>query len=141
MDINALDDTEDGNPPLFHYLSHHASTVHSPLGFSRSVDFEYDNGCHVANMDDLFATADLKIKNRLGDGALHIVAINGRTLGRRATNYIKYRPNRHDAEVFRFLVSEKGLDPLMEDAKGRSSLDLAVEGRREAILEIFKQKN
>lgn len=141
MDINALDGTLQGNPPLFHYLAHHANTVKHPQRWLPPDDFKSDLKCHVANFDDFLATADLQVKNKLGDGALHIVAWNETGLGGYEPRWSVKRPQKHDAEVMRFLVTEKGLDPLLEDAKGRSSLDLAAHLQREAILDLFKQKN
>lgn len=49
------------------------------------------------------------------------------------------RLDEHDAEVFRFFVMQKGLDPLAKDAKGRSSPDVAAVGKRGAILKLFQQ--
>ena len=144
MDINAPDATPQGNPPLFHYLAHHANCVHHPSRFIRMGEFNVETKCHVRNFDDFFDdddTVDLRIKNKVGDGALHVVAWNETGLDGGKLDYSSKRPQNHDANVMQFLVSKKGLDPLVEDAKGRSSLDLAAQLRRQRLLEVFKPKN
>jgi hypothetical protein len=144
LNINAPDATPQGNPPLLHYLSHHADCVHHPSRYTSSVDFKFETTCHVDNFDDFFGDesgADLRIKNNIGDGALHIVAWNETGLDGETLYFSQRRSESHDANVMRFLVTKKGLDPLVEDAKGRSSLDLAAQLRREKILEVFRPKN
>ena len=132
LPINGPDGTVHGNPPLFHYLAHHAGPERK--------DSTSHLKCHVDNFSSFFANADLTVRNKMGDTALHCVARKTKADGTKLC-YAKCRPDRHDAEVFRFLVGEKGLDPLLEDAKGRSSLDVAAEGGRKEILEVFQQRN
>lgn len=149
MDINAPDATLRGNPPLFHYLAHHAITVRQPYSFT-SAKFLSETECHVRSFDDFFRSdgtkkdgpfVNLHVKNNAGDGALHIVTWNEVDLDGEKLDYGSRRSQKHDAEVMRFLVTRKGLDPFMEDAKGRSSLDLAAHLGRQGILDVFKQRN
>jgi ankyrin repeat protein len=135
------DETPQHNPPLLHYLDHHPQSVSTMGQFAFSSKSKGIETCHVDHFDDFFATADLKVKNGLGNGALHIVAANDRSLDGEEIDDFPKRPDGHDAEVMRFLVGEKGLDPLLEDAKGRSSLDLAAALGRGAILNVFKPQN
>jgi hypothetical protein len=77
----------------------------------------------------------------VGDTALHVLARN-KQLGGGEYAGDGGRPDDHDTAVFAFLVREKGLDPLVEDARGRSSLDVAAEPscKRQAILDVFKER-
>ena len=133
MDVNAADGTAAGNPPLFHYLAHHAETV----GRRRPFEFKLDTGCHVASFEDFFGAADLAVRNTFGDTALHVVSRNAMP-DHTALDFHARRPDEHDAVVFRFLIKEKGLDPLVEDGKGRSALDIAQGERRTAIMKLFQ---
>ena len=133
IDAGIAVDTPDknGDPPLFVYLryigpfSPHRvlnSTVTTP---PKDADYE-PQPQQIARFEALFANANLKVRNMRGDTALHVVASP---------------PNRqHDVAIFKFLV-DKGLDPLAEDHSGRSSLDVASEAGKDAILELFRKRN
>ena len=115
-DINVRD--KQACPPLFYYLLSPAKEHVSK-----------DECCHVGNFSHLFDRAtDVRACNTDGETGLHVIA-------RRE----KMRPTwpGHDRTLFEFMVG-KGLDPLVEDAKGRSSLDVAAACGRDEILELFQ---
>lgn len=64
---------------------------------------------------------DLSVKNKKGQGLLHIAGKAG------------------DLETFKYLVG-KGLDPRSEDVEGRSALDCAMASGSEGILGMFKRE-
>lgn len=94
---------------------------------------------HLSLFDALFGSADLHIGNKVGDSALHVLARN-QTIDGRELRVGQGRPDGHDAAVFRFLVQRKGLNPLVEDATGRTALDVAAAEGREAILEVLRSE-
>lgn len=75
--------------------------------------------CHVDNFELFFGDAHVFAKNDALETALHIVA------QRPKKSYYSAIAQSHDATLFKFLVS-KGLDPLAEHARWRSSLDVAA---------------
>jgi ankyrin repeat protein len=113
-----------GSPPLFYYLAS-----------SQRDDYKApeDSCCHVENFatyfsDDIVEDLDVHAKNKNGENALHIIA-------RREKN--KSTKPKHDKHLYELFVS-KGLNPLEEDGKGRSSLDVAAACEQTAILELFQ---
>lgn len=108
-------------PPLFYYLLSQAK-----------VNVRENECCHVANFSHLFDEAtDVSARNADGETALHVIA--------RRDNKWPTQPG-HDRTSFEFMVS-KGLDPLAEDAKGRSSLDVAAACGKDEILELFQYRS
>ncbi|KAH8648295.1 ankyrin repeat-containing domain protein [Tricladium varicosporioides] len=122
--INVRD--KEGSPPLFYYLS-------SPQ--RNDYDEPEDSCCHLENLDAYFSeevakNLDWHAKNNDGENALHVIA-------RRAKNQ-QTKP-KHDKMLFQFFMS-KGLNPLEEDGKGRSSLDIAAACEQKGILELFQYR-
>jgi len=109
--INAPE--KDGNTPLHVYL----------LSGDRKPTSGYDPEeepipCHLTLYDKLFPSdsgVDVFAVNDEGETMLHVTA-------RRTVSY--YTQEAHDKKLFFALVA-MGLDPLKEDAKGRSALDVA----------------
>ena len=126
LDINGPDLTDAADPPLFHYLRHHdALTAHFTT--KRRLG---DYTCHVDHFDAFLGGADVAVRNAHGEGAGHVVA------GREVWEARKLL-DEHDAGLLRFLVVEKGLDILAEDAVGRTALDVAAEAGRRPVAEAF----
>ncbi|KAH6887045.1 ankyrin repeat-containing domain protein, partial [Thelonectria olida] len=104
--VNAADN--DGNTPLHEYL------------LSRDkLKRRGDSGvCHLDHYEKFFppsSDVDVFAANHAGDTALHVIARRDK-----AHN----RDSEHDKALFRAMM-DKGLDPLKEDARGRSALDVA----------------
>jgi ankyrin repeat protein len=117
-DINARDN--EGSPPLFFYLRK-CNTVDC-----NTVD--YSTADSLKNFEVLLGNADVQVRNNDGETALHVIA-------RKEKGYIE-----SDRELFRFMVA-KGLDPLAEDGKGRSSLDVAAACGKNRILDLFQYES
>jgi ankyrin repeat protein len=120
--INARDNK--GSPPLFSYLSS-----------NQRDDYKApeDSCCHLENFATYFSEEvtndlDFHAKNENGENALHIIA-------RREKHH--YTKPKHDKGLYEFFVG-KGLNPLEEDDKGRSSLDTAAACEQKGILELFQ---
>lgn len=111
-----------GSPPLFSYL---ACTIRE--------DCKVDQCCHVENFDRFFKDADLHAQNEEGETALHIVA-------KREVGYHRGPKPMHDRMLFEYLVT-RGVDPLTEDKKGRSALDIAAACEKKEILELFQYRS
>lgn len=109
-DINARDSS--GAPPLFRYLS-------SPRNANGN------GSSHIDDLSKFFATAHTTLCNAKRENALHVIV-------RRQGGDSKY-----EGELFQFMVS-KGLDPLAEDGRGRSSLDVAAACGKKQILDLFQ---
>lgn len=127
--INARDGN--GDPPLFAYLS-------SPQRDYRWNDPDKDKNCHVENFPLFFGRGDgngdggrdtdVFARNKEGETALHIIAKRADAV----------RSNMgHNAELFEFFMMKLGLDPLAEDERGRSALDVAAACGSEKILQLF----
>jgi len=120
--INVRDNK--GSPPLFYYLAS------SQRGDYKTPE---DSCCHAENFATYFSEEvtggfDVHAKNHDGENALHIIA-------RREKNNLT-KP-KHDKHLYELFVS-KGLNPLEEDGKGRSSLDVAAACEQTSILELFQ---
>ncbi|OBS28294.1 hypothetical protein FPOA_02235 [Fusarium poae] len=119
--INAVDNA--GNTPLHSYLS--------MLDTQR--DEEEGSICHVDHYEILFpeeSGVDVFAVNKAGETALHKIA--SRPLS-------KYLVEGHDKALFAMMM-EKGLDPLKEDAEGRSALDVASACDKEGIVGLLARK-
>ncbi|KAK0123054.1 hypothetical protein ONS96_010063 [Cadophora gregata f. sp. sojae] len=115
--INVRDRNE--NTPLHVYL-----TAAAP--WSRYEDVCY----HVEHFDEYFGgknqeKVDWCARNGEEENALHVIA---------KERYA--RDGTYGAKLFGLLIS-KGVDPLEEDGKGRSALDIAAAFGRKKILELF----
>lgn len=120
-----IDDRSDtGDPALFTYLA-----SKQPYGAPK---FEADR-CHIENFGLFFGDADVFAKNDTLETVLNVIA------QRPKESHYTVLAQSHDTKLFKFLMS-KGLDPLAEDARGRSSLDVAAANGRSEILELFQQK-
>lgn len=115
-DINMRDNQS--NPPLFLYLSTPESMEY--------VDKDCSFNRHIKYYNGYFADADVHARNRDGETALHIIA-------KREKGYYE----KYDRDLFELVVGQ-GLDPLAEDGKGRSSLDVAAALGKTEILDLFK---
>lgn len=77
--------------------------------------------------------ADIHARNEDGETALHVIA--------RSTEEDRfYSKGDHDKTLFKFLIG-KGLDPLAEDKRGRSSLDVAAACGKKDILDLFQYRS
>ncbi|RDW87373.1 hypothetical protein BP5796_03067 [Coleophoma crateriformis] len=123
--INVRD--KQGSPPLFSYLSSSETEDHSSSS---------EKGrCHLVNLATYFSEAvakdvDFHAKNHDGENALHIIA-------RREQSTALHKTSTHDKELYECFVG-KGLNPLEEDERGRSSLDIAAACEQHGILELFR---
>jgi ankyrin repeat protein len=122
--INVRDNK--GSPPLFSYLSS-----------SQRVNYKTpeESCCHLENFTTYFSEEitkdlDFRVKNGTGENALHIIA-------RREKKDSTRTHLNHDKQLYEFFVG-RGLDPLEEDGKGRSSLDIAAACEQKGILELFQ---
>ncbi len=74
-------------------------------------------------------------RNHDGETALHVIA------RRDTASFVYTRDGKEAVEInrklFEFIVA-KGLDPLKEDARGRSSLDIAAAYKKKEILDLFQ---
>ncbi|KAM7190149.1 Ankyrin repeat-containing domain protein [Rhypophila sp. PSN 637] len=122
--VNAVD--KQGNTPLHVYL----------LSITRASNYYKDDDprskqiCHLQLYDKLFPAdsgVDVFAVNNEGETMLHVTA-------RRPVGYGQEKE--HDKKLFVALAA-KGLDPLKEDAKGRSALDVASACDKEAIVGAF----
>jgi hypothetical protein len=127
--INVRDNK--GAPPLFYFLSS------AQRDYWKNPD---DWCCHL----DYFATyfseevvkdLDIGAKNGDGENALHVIA--KREKKKKMTKQGHDHEPPHNKDLYQFFV-RKGLNPLEEDGKGRSSLDVAAACEQKGILELFQ---
>ncbi|KAH6684122.1 ankyrin repeat-containing domain protein [Halenospora varia] len=126
--VNARD--EAGNPPLFVFIKcGRLWKLPSYPPTTPTSDPEDVEDCHIRTFHHLFDHQDFQVDavNNDLENALHILAKSGNN-------------DEHDKALFKFLV-EKGLDPLAEDKRGRSSLDVAAAMEKTEILELFQFKD
>ncbi|KAF4500341.1 Ankyrin-3 [Fusarium agapanthi] len=112
-----------GNTPLHTYLS-------SPP--SNGYDC-HPESCHTDHFTILFpedSGVDIFALNKSGEGALHMIA-------GRVNMYNTVQG--HDKKLF-LLMMNKGLDPLKEDQKGRSALDIANACEKDDIVGLLGRK-
>jgi hypothetical protein len=130
--INVRDNK--GAPPLFYYLS---------SAERDDYNAPEDYCCHFENFATYFSEEvvkdlDFQAKNGNGENALHVIARRDKR-GRRIRGKKQEHDHEptHDKELYQFFV-RKGLSPLEEDGKGRSSLDVAAACEQKGILELFQ---
>ena len=140
-----------GNTPLMAYLDSANKEPRSwPKAVSKSMDGEGgEEGsgsdsdsdsqrkrvCHLEFLDRLFprdSGVDLGCRNHEGETVLHVIA------GRKAQRHDCWEG--HDVAVFEAFVI-KGLDPLRQDERGRSALDVADACGKGGIVDLFKRKS
>ncbi|VUC35027.1 unnamed protein product [Clonostachys rosea] len=120
--INSVDNA--GNTPM------HVFLLSGIRNTARYKEEEQVQCCHVSFYEKLFPAesgADLFAVNHDGESMLHVV---GRS---------PYSGDSHDTLLFEALV-HKGLDPLSEDGRGRSSLDVASACQKDGIVELLGRK-
>ncbi|OIW33037.1 ankyrin [Coniochaeta ligniaria NRRL 30616] len=119
--INAIDHA--GNTPLLAYLASQGTNSRLP----EDVD-----SCHLAHFDKLFppdSGVDVFAVNREGETALHLIT-------KRVSSYNS--SGVHDKLLFEAMMA-KGLDPLKEDARGRSALDVASACEKHDIVALLSR--
>jgi ankyrin repeat protein len=121
-----------GAPPLFYYLSS-----------AERDDYNVPEHCccHFENFATYFSEEvvkdlDFQAKNGNGENALHVIARREKR-GRRIRVKEQEHDHDHEKDLYQFFV-RKGLNPLEEDGKGRSSLDVAAACEQKGILELFQ---
>ncbi|KAL2673592.1 hypothetical protein Neosp_012034 [[Neocosmospora] mangrovei] len=120
--INATDKA--GNTPLHTYLAVPERTTNPRRDPTK---------CHVAHFDKLFpldSNVDVSVVNDASETALHIIAARKKPSAG--------RPD-HDKLLFEMLLA-RGIDPLREDAKGRSALDVASACGNDDVVGILSRK-
>lgn len=113
-----------GNTPLLAYLL--SADRGTPRGASKGT-------CHVDHYNDFFPAesgVDVFAANHDGETALHVIA------RRVKANFTQ--PG-HDKALFQMMMG-KGLDPLKEDARGRSALDVASACEKDDIVALLRRK-
>jgi ankyrin repeat protein len=130
--INVRDNK--GAPPLFYFLS---------SAERDQYDAPEDWCCHLQYFatyfyGDVMKALDFGAKNINGENALHVIARREREkkVYRKRGQEHDHVPT-HDKELYQFFM-RKGLNPLEEDGKGRSSLDVAAACEQKGILELFQ---
>ncbi|KAJ4238431.1 hypothetical protein NW757_013059 [Fusarium falciforme] len=120
--INATDNA--GNTPLHTYLS-------TP---ERSSNRRRDPGiCHVDHFDKLFpldSEVDVSAVNNAGETGLHIITLRKKP---------RFGKTGHDKPLFEVLLG-RGVDPLKEDSKGRTALDIASACGNDEIVGVLRRK-
>ncbi|RMJ17530.1 hypothetical protein CDV36_002818 [Fusarium kuroshium] len=120
--INATDKA--GNTPLHTYLS-------TP---DRSKSTRSDAAtCHVEHFDKLFPVdrdIDFSAVNDAGETGLHTITLRKKP---------KSGKPGHDKPLFEMLLG-RGVDPLKEDGKGRTALDIASACGNDEIVGILRRK-
>ena len=96
-------------------------------------EYEPDpKACHVETYGKLFplgSGVDIFAVNQQGETALHVIARRRKP----------YSPGSlHERDLFQAMMS-MGLDPLKEDAKGRSALDVASVYGNDEIVAILRR--
>ncbi|KAI9164028.1 Ankyrin-2 [Paramyrothecium foliicola] len=117
--INATDNA--GNPPLFIFLN------------TNVTDGGTSSPWHLEFYDKLFSAdsgVDVHATNDVGETALHVITKRSPSLS---------APDGHDKAMFKFMM-DKGVDPLKEDAKGRTALDVATALEKNDIVGLFSRK-
>ncbi|KAK4182488.1 ankyrin repeat-containing domain protein, partial [Podospora australis] len=129
-DINAAD--KDGNTPLHLYL---LSTQRKKPYSEKQNGAESTTACHLVMYDKLFPPdrgVDIFAVNNEGETMLHVIA--------RRTGAYCITGSGHDKELF-LAIMAKGLDPLKEDGKGRSALDVASACEKDDIVAALGRKS
>lgn len=135
LDINSRN--KKGNTPLSRYLARGSLRPGGMFWPTAETETRGDNDGLLFFKDlgaDFFAT------NNAGTSLLHVAA--GRKVGSGGFNRgdeLK-APLENLVQWFKFLMY-MGLDPMLEDAQQRTSLDVAAACGNEHILKLFKEKN
>ncbi|KAM0288443.1 hypothetical protein ACHAO9_007089 [Fusarium lateritium] len=119
--INVID--HDGNTPLHAFFS-----MLDPRSLKEGTET-----CHMDHYDSLFpkeSDVDVFVANNVGETVLHTIA---------ARAHSDCTVKGHDKVLF-VMMMDKGLDPLREDAKGRSALDVASACDKDDIVGLFGRK-
>lgn len=117
-DINAQD--KDGSPPLFFYLEN-----------CNTFDF-------FETYEELLDKANVHARNNNGETVLHVIARKKKTSEEISSR--EKDTGKIDRKLFEFMAA-KGLDPLAEDRRGRSSLDVAAACGKKDILDLFRYRS
>ncbi|KAH9899099.1 ankyrin repeat-containing domain protein [Xylariomycetidae sp. FL2044] len=131
-DINARNHR--GETPLFGF--------YEPYDIGGCLDRAYRFVGNVKEADaaafTLLSTlgADFHARDHAGRGLLHVVASSTATV----VGHGPHRPTKRDLLRFKELVRDKGLDPMMEDNRRQTAVDVAVACRNEAVLGLFEKK-
>ncbi|CAI7609372.1 unnamed protein product [Penicillium glandicola] len=130
VDINSRN--KQGDTPLFKYIEN--GVVASDY-WNYPLEGKDDDLTDTDTVFDLFeeSGADFFAQNNSGSSLLHLLAAKNGPDG-----YVKTRPH-NVVRRFKILMS-RGLDPMMEDARQRTSLDVAAACGNEYILELFARK-
>ncbi|KAJ5369177.1 uncharacterized protein N7496_008937 [Penicillium cataractarum] len=135
LDINSRNTK--GNTPLSRYLAHSALRPGGMFWRTAETEARSDNDGLLFFKD---LGADFLTTNNSGTSLLHVVA--GRKVGSRGyfrEDELKV-PIENLVQWFKYLM-DMGLDPMLEDAQQRTSLDVAAACGNEHILKLFKEKN
>lgn len=129
VDINAKNN--EGNTPLLEYIDKGFNRQANWM-WGKSADEEFEDPCFKIFRS---AGADFFAVNNAGSSLLHILA--GKKVSKR------FGRNEDAASkivhVFKVLM-EMGLDPMAEDSRQRTSLDIAAACGGEHILKLFERK-
>ncbi|CAG9982277.1 unnamed protein product [Clonostachys byssicola] len=120
--INCVDSS--GNTPMHLFM---LSQTRDCGRYRRDQEVEC---CHALYYEKLFpddSGADIFAVNHDGESMLHLVSRSGHAY------------SAHNKLLFEAMV-QKGLDPLREDARGRSSLDVASACQKDEIVELLGRK-
>ncbi|CEJ61615.1 hypothetical protein PMG11_10145 [Penicillium brasilianum] len=133
LDLNARN--KKGYTPLSRYYAH-SSLRYGNSFWGNDVTARSDNDFMVFFKD---RGADFFALNNMGTSLVHVVA------GREISDGVLYleerlkEPMKNHVRWFKFLM-DMGLDPMLEDAQQRTSLDVAAACGNEHILKLFNQR-
>jgi hypothetical protein len=126
VDINARN--KNGETPLFNLLKQDNEGLHGPAEdqTSKVSDFEYF----------LKSGADVIIQSNDGSTLLHVIA------GIKIHTFDRFHPEQAGrVGVVRFKrLMDMGLDPMAEDKRQRTSVDVAAACENELISKLFKKE-
>ena len=125
MNVNTRN--HDGDPPLFRFAKRHALRKARGPRYPTHMDLLYV-------FDE--ANADFAARNDRGESALHHLA--ARDYFRGGDSEDQKVVNADMVALFKALV-DRGCDPMWEDERQKTCLDLAAVVRNKALLEIFQR--
>lgn len=129
VDINARNN--EGNTPLLEYIDKGFNPQANWM-WAKSADEEFEDPCFRIFQN---AGADFFAVNNAGSSPLHILA------GKKVDKRFGRNEDAASEIVQRFKVLMKmGLDPMAEDSRQRTSLDIAAACGGEHILKLFERK-
>ncbi|KAF5003058.1 hypothetical protein FDECE_10369 [Fusarium decemcellulare] len=126
--INVTDNA--GNTPLHAYFLSPAIVL---MDQDEQIGAGNLGACHLVNYERFFPAdsgVDIFAVNDEGETVLHMIS---------KREHVGYVEEMHDTALFKFMMN-KGLDPLREDAKGRSALDVASAVEKTDIVGLFGRK-